>query len=87
MSCGKFSLLSLRSLTALFEGLVESGPELVLQLIVVFHGVHLDDLALLGQDEHRFTWPWFRGVIHVLGILTSFVSLVRLRLQLRSLVH
>ena len=76
MSKSKFLLLSLKTLTALCEGLFESGPELVLQMVVVVHGVHIEDLVILFDREHRWSWPWFRGVVHVVGIVNSFVSLV-----------
>ncbi len=76
MGCAKFALLTLRALVALFEGLFESAPQLVLQLVVVFRGVHLEDLALLTDIDERFSWPWFRGLFHVLSMCFSFLSLV-----------
>ena len=66
----------------LFEGLLESAPQLVLQLVVLFAGVHVDDVALLfetagGLDSDLlFTWPWFRGLFHLLSLLFSFASLL-----------
>jgi hypothetical protein len=55
MSAGKFLLLSARALTALFEGLFESGPELVLQAVVLFHGVHAEDFQILADAEQVCT--------------------------------
>ena len=68
----------------LFEGLLESAPQLVLQLVVLFAGVHVDDVALLFEtaaggleaNELLFTWPWFRGLFHLLSLLFSFASLL-----------
>ena len=68
----------------LFEGLLESAPQLVLQLVVLFAGVHVDDVALLFEaitggleaSELVFTWPWFRGLFHLLSLLFSFASLL-----------
>ncbi len=76
MSCGKASLLALRSLATLCEGLFESGPELVLQAVVVLHGVHQEDYRVLAQEERRGSVEWFRGLLHVLGIATSLVSII-----------
>ena len=62
----------------LFEGLLESGPQLVLQLVVLFSGVHVDDVVLLFTDFEGsgFTWPWFRGLFHILSLMFSFASLL-----------
>ena len=76
MSCGKASLLALRSLATLCEGLFESGPELVLQAVVVLHGVHQEDYRVLAEEERRGSVEWFRGLLHVLGIATSLVSII-----------
>jgi hypothetical protein len=78
MSGGKFLLLTVHSLVALFEGLFESAPQLVLQLVILLCGVHELDLKLLfaGEEQHMFSWPWFRGLFYLLGLAFSFVSLV-----------
>ena len=68
----------------LFEGLLESAPQLVLQLVVLLAGVHVDDVALLFEaitggleaSELVFTWPWFRGLFHLLSLFFSFASLL-----------
>ena len=76
ISPAKFLLLSLRELTSTCEGLFESGPELVLQLVIVLHGVHVQDMALIGDEEARWTWPWFRGVLQIFSMICSFASLL-----------
>ncbi len=38
--------LALRALATVCEGLFESGPELVLQSVVLFHGVHIEDFKV-----------------------------------------
>lgn len=50
MPAKKFLLLSLKAQAALCEGLFESGPELVLQVVVLMHGLHLEDFAVLGDE-------------------------------------
>ena len=46
MPCRKFLALTLRVQVAICEGLFESGPELVLQTVIIVHGVHLEDLQV-----------------------------------------
>ena len=46
-----------------------------LQLVTLLYGVHLDDLLLLGNPEFRFGWPWFRGLLYLIGLFSSLLSL------------
>ena len=48
---------------------------LFLKTVTLIHGVHVDDFMLLGDEDSRFSWPWFRGLFYLLGLLCSFVSL------------
>ena len=51
MNGAKFVMLSLRALVTLFEGLMESGPQLILQIILILHGIHNHELSLLFSSD------------------------------------
>jgi hypothetical protein len=40
------------SLASFFEAFFESGPQLVLQLTILWRGVLLDDMLIVFQEEH-----------------------------------
>ena len=55
----------LQVLTLLHEGLVESGPELVVQQLAILHGVHTNDLAAMTDPEQLFTWKGINGLVYL----------------------
>ena len=71
MSALKFSLLSLKNLATIFEGFFESGPELILQMILIFHGVHNQDISVIADKNYLWSWQWFKGISSSLQTLVG----------------
>merc|ERR550525_1984550 len=78
------------------EGFLQAGPQLVLQLVIVFKGVlihSLRDTMKMVLEDGVWSWDffrekgaengpvWFWGLIQVYSIVLSFVSLLQTCVQ------
>jgi len=73
MSPGKYVLLTAVIHADIVEAFVESGPEVVVQLLLTWNGVHKHDFqALLGPTSWTWFWAWFQ----ILCLFSSLFSLI-----------
>jgi len=73
MPCGKYALLAMVIHADIVGAFVESGPELVVQMVLVWSGVNkYDAQALLGPPS----WPWFWAWFQLLCLFSSLLSLM-----------
>jgi len=54
----------------------QAGPQLVFMLNLMWRGIHLEPLRILGEDSHLGTWRWFEGVIIIGSALLHLATLV-----------
>jgi len=54
----------------------QAGPQLVFLLNLMWRGIHLEPLRILGADSHLGTWYWFEGIIFIASALLHLATLV-----------
>lgn len=54
----------------------QAGPQLVFMLNLMWRGIHLEPVRILGVDSHLWTWFWFEGVILIFSSILHLSTLV-----------
>lgn len=73
MTAMKYMLMTLKVHAEVVSAYFQGAPSLIVQLAIVWSGVYLVDFEAFAQTA---TWRWFWAWLEVVGILTSFISLV-----------
>ena len=76
LNCLKLFRLIFMHTTEIYAGYFQSGPELILQLTIIWKGLLKDDLHKFFSGEDYGSVAWCFGLNNVLSITMSFLSVL-----------